>query len=155
MIARGKIVEDPFWFEKGSMKAIRNATARLIDEELKSNIIALAKQQKKVKVISENELHQVEAAKEKAKPKAYEENPELAKFWMSFKSIFDYEKYKAELNGLLHKLLTLHFKKQSLREKGIDYGKFLMILLEDTEMQKYLKAKTEVEQAPIFEGDEI
>jgi len=38
----GRIVEDPFWFEKGAMKAARNARSRLIPEKYKEDIIKLA-----------------------------------------------------------------------------------------------------------------
>lgn len=47
------IEEDPFWYEKGAMKAIRNARARLIPEEVKSKIIAFAKEKGRVKNIDE------------------------------------------------------------------------------------------------------
>lgn len=39
---------DPFWFEKGSAKALRNARQRLISEEARATIIALAKKEGKV-----------------------------------------------------------------------------------------------------------
>ncbi|MCK7503223.1 MAG: hypothetical protein MZV70_03380 [Desulfobacterales bacterium] len=39
----GRSTPDPFWFEKGSQKAIRNARMRLIPEETKAAIIAAAK----------------------------------------------------------------------------------------------------------------
>lgn len=45
----GSMVPDPFWFEKGSMKAIRNARIRLIPEQTKAGIIALAKEAGRVK----------------------------------------------------------------------------------------------------------
>jgi hypothetical protein len=43
----GRIVEDPFWFEKGAMKAARNARSRLIPEKYKEDIIKLALKDKK------------------------------------------------------------------------------------------------------------
>lgn len=48
------IVPDPFWFEKGSIKALRNAKARLIPEEIKAKIVTFAKSKGKVKEIKEN-----------------------------------------------------------------------------------------------------
>ena len=45
----GKVVSDPFWYEKGAMKAIRNARARMIPEEIRTKIITLAKQKGRVK----------------------------------------------------------------------------------------------------------
>jgi len=50
----GKVIDDPFWFEKGAMKALRNARARLIPEEIRTKIILLAKTKGKVKNIDEN-----------------------------------------------------------------------------------------------------
>uniref|UniRef100_A0A6M3XZI6 Uncharacterized protein n=1 Tax=viral metagenome TaxID=1070528 RepID=A0A6M3XZI6_9ZZZZ len=47
----GKVVDNPFWFETGAMKALRNARARLIPEEIRTKIISLAKQKGKVKDI--------------------------------------------------------------------------------------------------------
>ena len=52
------IVADPFWFEKGGQKAIRNARLRLIPEEIQSTIIAFAKKEGRVKEISEREVHE-------------------------------------------------------------------------------------------------
>ncbi len=50
----GSVMADTFWFEKGSQKAIRNARMRLIPEETKSTIIALAKQGGRVKEVKES-----------------------------------------------------------------------------------------------------
>lgn len=38
----GKVVDDKFWFEKGSMKAIRNAKVRFISPDVEAEIIAEA-----------------------------------------------------------------------------------------------------------------
>jgi hypothetical protein len=51
MKSKGKIVDDPFWYEKGAMKALRNARSRLIPEEIRSKIITLAKTKGRVKDI--------------------------------------------------------------------------------------------------------
>ncbi len=48
----GTTTPDPFWFEKGSQKAIRNARMRLIPEEIKSQIILMAKGQGRVKEVA-------------------------------------------------------------------------------------------------------
>ena len=47
----GKLMENRFWFEQGSMKALRNAKSRLIPEEIKAKVILNAKKLKKVKTI--------------------------------------------------------------------------------------------------------
>lgn len=46
-----KIVANKFWFEQGSQKALRNAKARLIPNDIKTKIIEFAKTHKKVKEI--------------------------------------------------------------------------------------------------------
>ncbi|KKN79618.1 hypothetical protein LCGC14_0338220 [marine sediment metagenome] len=45
--------ENNFWFEQGAMKALRNARARLISEEVRAQIMSLAKEGGKVAQISE------------------------------------------------------------------------------------------------------
>ncbi len=47
----GKTAPNPFWFEQGSIKALRNARARLVSEETRSKIIALAKEKGKVREV--------------------------------------------------------------------------------------------------------
>lgn len=47
----GKIVSNKFWFEQGSIKALRNAKSRLIPEDIKAKILTFAKQHKKVRKI--------------------------------------------------------------------------------------------------------
>lgn len=47
----GHLMINKFWYEQGSMKALRNAKARLIDDKVKAMIIAYAKQHKKVKTV--------------------------------------------------------------------------------------------------------
>ena len=47
----GKIVANKFWFEQGSIKALRNAKSRLIPDDIKTKIIAFAKTHKKIKEI--------------------------------------------------------------------------------------------------------
>jgi hypothetical protein len=53
-LKNGKIVDDPFWYEKGTMKALRNARARLIPEETRTKIIAFAKQKGRIRPINGN-----------------------------------------------------------------------------------------------------
>jgi len=48
----GMIVDDPFWYEKGAMKAARNARSRLIPSETKTTILMLARQKGKRKSIN-------------------------------------------------------------------------------------------------------
>ena len=53
MKAKGKVIGDPFYYEKGAMKAVRNARTRLIPEEIKATITALAQNTKgRVKTVT-------------------------------------------------------------------------------------------------------
>ena len=47
----GKLIQNKFWFEQGSIKALRNAKSRLIPDDIKTKIIAFAKSKGKVKEI--------------------------------------------------------------------------------------------------------
>lgn len=51
----GNLITDNFYFEKGSMKAIRNARLRLIPEETKAAIITKAKELGKVREVTKAE----------------------------------------------------------------------------------------------------
>jgi len=51
----GSVVKDPFWFEKGAMKAARNARSRLIPSEVKTKILVLARQGGKTRKIDEKD----------------------------------------------------------------------------------------------------
>ncbi|GAH47007.1 unnamed protein product [marine sediment metagenome] len=47
----GKIATNKFWFEQGSQKALRNAKARLIPDEIKAKILAFAQKKGRVREI--------------------------------------------------------------------------------------------------------
>jgi len=51
-LKNGSVVNDPFWYEKGAMKAARNARSRLIPSETKATILMLARQKGKQKEIT-------------------------------------------------------------------------------------------------------
>lgn len=53
MMSYGKVIDDPFFIEKGMSKAIRNAKAALTTDELKAKIIAKAKEERRVKKIAD------------------------------------------------------------------------------------------------------
>lgn len=42
---------NPFWFEQGAMKALRNARMRLLSEEIKTKVIGIAKELRKTKTV--------------------------------------------------------------------------------------------------------
>lgn len=69
-----KPIPDPFWYEKGSIKALRNAKARLIPEELKAQIITFAKKEGKVREIKDNGI----ATRKKSALKTKREPGDLA-----------------------------------------------------------------------------
>lgn len=54
-LTSGALQPDPFWYEKGCAKAIRNAKLRFIPVEIESAVIALAKQSGRVKKVNERE----------------------------------------------------------------------------------------------------
>ena len=47
----GRVVSDPFWFEKGLAKAARNAKQRLLPEEIKTKILTFAKEKGRVQKV--------------------------------------------------------------------------------------------------------
>jgi len=47
--------DNPFWYEQGCMKALRNARVRLISEEVRTAIITLAKKEGRAKKLNEEE----------------------------------------------------------------------------------------------------
>lgn len=75
----GTLMPDPFWFEKGSMKAVRNARMRLIPEETKAAIITAARGGGKVREVRREELEvgrsQVERQPEKVESKTGQPSP--------------------------------------------------------------------------------
>lgn len=64
-----KIVPNKFWFEQGSIKALRNAKSRLIPDDIKAKIITFAKTHKKVKKIEAPTVKKPEEAKPLTKNK--------------------------------------------------------------------------------------
>lgn len=50
-----KFVPDPFYYEKGAMKAVRNARSRLIPEEVKATITTMAQAKGRVKTVTEKD----------------------------------------------------------------------------------------------------
>ncbi len=68
-------IPDKFWFEKGSMKALRNAKSRLILEEVKARIIALAKELGKTKLLTQCQSSAFEIKPQPNSKKATERQP--------------------------------------------------------------------------------
>jgi len=63
----GQIVYDPFWYEKGAMKAARNARSRLIPSETKARILLLARQKNKTRNVDETSTGTSQAAPQSKK----------------------------------------------------------------------------------------
>jgi hypothetical protein len=55
MKAKGKWIGDPFWYEKGAMKAVRNARSRLIPDEVKATITTLAQGKGRVRTVTSDD----------------------------------------------------------------------------------------------------
>lgn len=51
----GNLIDNKFWFEQGSIKALRNAKSRLIPEDIKAKVIAFAKEKGKVREVNPSE----------------------------------------------------------------------------------------------------
>lgn len=87
---------DPFYFEKGVSKAARNARSRLIPEEVKAAILAMAKEGGKVKQVENRSLPE-ETTKTKDPTPVYAEGT-LKKFleaWIKEYLMGDRESFKA------------------------------------------------------------
>jgi hypothetical protein len=63
----GQIVNDPFWYEKGAMKAARNARSRLIPSETKARILLLARQKNKTRSVDETSTETSQTAPQSKK----------------------------------------------------------------------------------------
>ena len=79
LLRNGDAVADPFWFEKGSIKALRNAKARLIPEDIKAKIITFAKTKGKVKEIKEDNGFARKTKREKGELMSQEQSLKIAK----------------------------------------------------------------------------
>jgi len=104
----GSTVKDPFWYEKGAMKAARNARSRLIPSETKAIILMLARQKGKQKEITsgtESPLKPPKKSSEKSKKGASVEDqdqkhtsPSLKKTWPSKEAfIADIQSFEEKL----------------------------------------------------------
>jgi len=60
---------NPFWFEQGAMKAARNARIRLIPEEIKVQILALAREKKLVKSVTPEDAERLRPETEVTRPR--------------------------------------------------------------------------------------
>lgn len=72
-------VSDPFWFEKGAMKAARNARNRLIPEEIRVQILALAKDKNRVRKVTGKDAEKVTEQPKAETPSATNNEPDYAK----------------------------------------------------------------------------
>lgn len=67
---------NPFWFEQGAMKALRNARMRLLSEEIKTKVIAIAKELRKTKTVKNgNDIASVNTIKADKPPINYDNEP--------------------------------------------------------------------------------
>lgn len=103
----GRVVEDPFWYEKGVAKAGRNARSRLIPEDIKIQIFALAKKEKKkerVRVIETPARQSTAEAAPAAAPKEASPAPDTEKItpsqvkelWRIARKFVDHDEEKAQ-----------------------------------------------------------
>jgi hypothetical protein len=106
----GSSVSDPFWFEKGSIKALRNARSRLIPENIKSIVIAQAKRLKRTVGVSNPAYKSIEPASDPQKKLIWALGKQLECYDLaddSKKQLTDFKKF-LEKNL---KLKVAHFSK--------------------------------------------
>ena len=110
IMARGsdKPVDNKFWFEQGSIKALRNAKSRLIPEDIKAKIIAFAKANKKVQEVKPVvKKEQKKEEEDNDKPATQKTKKEVVETMMK---IVNLGEDVSELNERINKYLKANFK---------------------------------------------
>lgn len=121
------VVPDPFWFEKGSIKALRNAKSRLIPEEIKAKIITFAKSKGKVREIKENNSEHPENEHEGDglnTPVTAEQKVKIGKLETRLTDKFDIDQI------VLVQQFEKEFKGRTIEEINTLDGKYWISLLE-------------------------
>lgn len=137
---------NPFWFEHGAMKALRNARMRLLSEEIKTKVIAIAKELRKTKTVKNgNDITSVNTIKADKPPIKQNNNESPYDESHYFLEEADDEPYEEK-----------RLSKDILREKLLDYcemenGKINKDLLSDV-VQAIAKKK---DGTPIMSWDSL
>lgn len=133
---KDKPTDDPFWFEKGSIKALRNAKSRLIPEEIKAQIITFAKQKGKVKEIKNGEKLEREPGQddETSTPITNEQKIKIGKLEATLVDKFDIDP------GVLVNQFGKEFKGRTLEEINTLDGAYWLSLLDSRIKREEQKA---------------
>ena len=70
----GMLIQNKFWYEQGTMKALRNAKLRMIPEDIKVKVIEYAKTKKKVQKVDYNDRKKTQQTQRKEAVKEEESN---------------------------------------------------------------------------------
>lgn len=138
---------DQFWFEKGSIKALRNAKARLIPEEIKAQIIAFAKKQGKVREIKNGETpataREPGEDEELHTPVTTEQKTKIGKLEAILADKFEIEQ------SVLVNQFKKEFKEQTLEQiNTIDAAYWLSLLDSRIKREEQKVAKREEQETP-------
>ncbi|MBA7673703.1 hypothetical protein ES703_81906 [subsurface metagenome] len=147
-----KIVANKFWFEQGSIKALRNAKSRLIPEDIKTKIITYAKTHKKVREIEppakKKEGDNGGPGKEEFKTIPITQKNKTV-MHTKFEALERFKEAKAQLGTqLYYKVLGEHGYEKSNQIPDKDIPKIYYALLETHEsIKKPTKKPAEEEEA--------
>lgn len=141
----GGVTVDPFWFEKGTQKAIRNAKFRLIPEEIKSKIITFAKQKGKVKEVKNGDRPRAERKpgedEELHTPVTTEQKTKIGKLEAMLTDKFEIEQ------SVLVNQFKKEFKEQTLEQiNTIDAAYWLSLLDSRIKREEHRVAKHEEQE---------
>ena len=154
-----KIVANKFWFEQGTMKALRNAKSRLIPDDIKTKIIAFAKTHKKVKEIEppakkkEEDNGIADLASQGPGREDFKTIPITIKnkttMYTKFEMLERFGEAKLQLGGqLYYKVLGEHGYEKSNQIPDKDIPKIYYAMLETHEgIKKQTKKPAEEEEA--------
>ena len=166
-----KIVEYKVWFEQGSQKALRNAKARLIPDDIKAKILAFAQKKGKVREIEpsakKKEGDNGSPGKEEFRTIPITRKDETV-MHTKFEALERFKEAKAQLGTqLYYKVLGEHGYEKSNEIPDKDIPKIYYALLETHEgIKKQTKKPAEKEETPekekpaekkkpaVFPGDE-
>ena len=162
----GKIVANKFWFEQGSIKALRNAKSRLIPDDIKTKIITFAKQKGKVKEIEppakkkEEDNGIADMASQPNPKEEFRTIPITRKgktvMHTKFEALERFGEAKLQLGGqLYYKVLGEHGYEKSNQIPDKDIPKIYYALLEAHEGIKTSVKKAAAKKGlAVFPGDE-
>lgn len=162
----GKLMSNKFWFEQGSQKALRNARARLIPDEIKTKVLAFAKTHKKVKEIEAPAKKKEEdngIADMSSQPNPKEEFRTIpitrkgkTVMHSKFEALDRFKEAKAQLGTqLYYKILGENGYEKSNQIPDKDIPKIYYALIEAHKGMKPTSKKSPAEKkAAVFPGDE-